>query len=117
VKAPEFIGALLVFIRALDDMEEQLAERPWLSGERFGLADATLLPYVLRLHHLAMDPLLDASARPRLADWFARTQALPSYAVAVEAWALPPIVAMLRKSGEDAWADIEAQLDPASSTA
>jgi glutathione S-transferase len=107
VKAPEFAGALAVFLDTLDAMESDLATRPWLSGERFGLADASLLPYVLRLEHLAMDPVLDASVRPRLAGWLARLKARPTYATAVEAWLAAPIVEMLRRNGAAVWADVE----------
>jgi hypothetical protein len=88
-------------------MEAALASQRWLSGARFGLADATLLPYVLRLEHLAMDPLLDGTARPAVADWFGRVKALPSYAVAVEAWAVPAAVEMMRGNGKEAWPDVE----------
>jgi glutathione S-transferase len=107
VKAPEFAGALGIFLDSLDAMEAELADRAWLSGERFGLADATLLPYVLRLEHLAMDPLLDPWARPRVADWLTRVKALPSYAVAVEAWLVPPAVEMLRSNGKLVWPEVE----------
>jgi glutathione S-transferase len=107
VAAPEFAGALGVFIDALDELEAELAGQGWLSGARFGLADATLLPYVLRLEHLAMDPLLDREARPRVADWLARVKALPSYATAVESWAVPAAVEMLRSNGKAAWSEVE----------
>jgi glutathione S-transferase len=107
VAAPEFAGALAVFLDTLDAMEETLAGAPWLSGPRFGLADATLLPYVLRLEHLAMDPLLEASARPRVADWLARVKARPSFASAVEAWAVPAAVEMMRAGGKAAWPEVE----------
>ncbi len=107
VKAPEFAGALGVFLDTLDAMESELAERAWLSGDRFGLADASLLPYVLRLEHLAMDPLLDRSVRPALADWIARVKALPSYARAVEGWVAPAVVEMMRSGGKEAWPEIE----------
>ena len=107
VKAPEFAGALGVFIDTLDKMEAELARQRWLSGARFGLADATLLPYALRLEHLAMDPLLDRAARPRVADWLARVKALPSYATAVEAWAVPAAVEMMRSNGKAAWPEVE----------
>jgi glutathione S-transferase len=107
VHAPEFADALGVFLDALDDMEADLALQSWLSGERFGLADATLLPYVLRLEHLAMDPVLDHSARPRVADWLARTKALPSYSAAVDAWAPPAAVEMMRANGKESWPDVE----------
>jgi glutathione S-transferase len=107
VEAPEFAGALGVFLDTLDAMEAQLAEQPWLSGPGFGLADATLLPYVLRLEHLAMDPLLAESARPRLADWFGRVKALPSYATAVDAWAAPATIEILRANGKEVWPEVE----------
>jgi glutathione S-transferase len=106
VAAPEFAGALGVFLDTLDAMEDDLAGARWLSGARFGLADATLLPYVLRLEHLAMDPLIDPGARPRVADWLARVKALPSYATAVEAWAVPAAVEMMRTQGKQAWPQI-----------
>jgi glutathione S-transferase len=107
VAAPEFAGALGVFVDTLDEMETALADARWLSGERFGLADATLLPYVLRLEHLAMDPLLESSARPRVAAWLGRVKTLPSYATAVEAWAAPAAVAMMRAQGKAAWPEVE----------
>jgi glutathione S-transferase len=108
VAAPEFAGALRVFIDTLDAMETALTSRAWLSGERCGLADASVLPYVLRLEHLAMDPLLDRSARPRTAAWFARMKALPSYATAVEAWAAPAAIEMMRSNGKAVWPEVEA---------
>jgi glutathione S-transferase len=107
VAAPEFAGALGVFIDTLDAMESELASQRWLSGARFGLADATLLPYVLRLEHLGMDPLIDSAARPRVADWLGRVKALPSYASAVEAWLVPAAVEMMRSNGKAAWPELE----------
>jgi glutathione S-transferase len=107
VRAPEFAGALRVFLDTLDRMESALAEGPWLSGPMFGLADASLLPYVLRLEHLAMDPVIAPSERPRVADWLARVKTLPSYAVAVDAWIVPAAVEMMRTAGKEAWPDVE----------
>jgi len=107
VHAPEYAGALRVFLAALDDMEIELNEKSWLSGADFGLADATLLPYVLRLEHLGMDPVISEAERPRVADWLSRVKALPCYATAVEAWAPAAIVEMMRGQGKELWADIE----------
>ena len=107
VRAPEFAGALRVFLDTLDRMESDLAEHPWLSGATFGLADTSLLPYVLRLEHLGLDPVLAASARPRVADWLERVKALPSYAVAVDAWIVPAAVEMMRTNGKEAWPEVE----------
>ena len=105
VKAPEFESALGRFLDLFDDMQAALEESAWLSGDAFGLADAAALPYVLRLEHLAMTPLI--AARPRLDEWFRRAQARPSYATAVTAWLPEPIVNLLRTKGEEVWADVE----------
>lgn len=107
VDAPEFTGALAVFLDTINEMEEALANTRWLSGDRFGLADATLVPYVLRLEHLAMDPLLDPTVRPGVAAWLARVKALPSYATAVDAWIVPAGVEMMRSNGKEVWPDVE----------
>ena len=107
VEAPEFVGGLAVFLDAIDKMEAALADAKWLSGDRFGLADASLLPYVLRLEHLAMDPLLDQTVRPGVASWLARVKSLPCYANAVEAWIVPAGVEMMRTNGKEVWSDVE----------
>jgi glutathione S-transferase len=108
VKAPEMRGAIAAFVGMLDRMESLLADRPWLTGERFGLADACAQPYVLRLEHLAMGSLLAPAVRPRVADWFARLQALESYERAVASQLLEPIVAMFRRNAEEVRGDLEA---------
>jgi glutathione S-transferase len=107
VKAPEFSGALDCFLDLLDHMEVALGTEPWLTRDRFGLADAAALPYVLRLDHLAMTPLFSGAMRPRVADWLARVKARPSFDRAVAAWAPAPILQLFRKQGEAVWAEIE----------
>lgn len=107
VEAPEFAGALNKMIDLLDQVEPALACRDWLSGESFGLADACVLPYVLRLDHLAMAPLLSRAARPALARWYQRVQTRPAFAVAVAQWAPEPVVAMLRENGKAVWPQVE----------
>ncbi len=106
VEAPEFAGALACFVDLIDALQASLAPDGWLSGDDFGLADAAVLPYVLRLDHLAMTPLL--SARPAVADWYARVQARPSFETAVAAWLPEPVVAVFRRNGEAAWPQVEA---------
>jgi glutathione S-transferase len=108
VEAPEFAGALGKMIALLDQADAALARRDWLSGDSYGLADACVLPYVLRLDHLAMTPLISAEARPSLARWYQRVQARPSFETAVANWAPEPAVAMLRETGKAAWPQVEA---------
>lgn len=110
VEAPEFAGAMARMLELLDDMDSALSPGGWLSGERFGLADAAALPYVLRLDHLAMVPLLAADARPQVADWYARVQALPSFEAAVGKWTPEPAIALFRKNGEEVWPQVREAL-------
>lgn len=107
VKAPEFAGAFRQMEAFLDRVEGSLASGKWLSGDMFGLADAAALPYVLRLDHLAMTPLLAPAVRPALADWYRRVQARPCYEVAVAKWILEPAVEFMRASGAAVWPEIE----------
>lgn len=107
IKAPEFADALGVFLDLIDAINEKLEPGAWLSGESFGTADACVLPYVLRLDHLAMGALLEPAVRPNLHDWYSRVQARPSYSVAVTDWLAEPIVHLLRSNGEAVWGDIE----------
>lgn len=105
VKAPEFAGAIGSHLDFLDEMNAALGDAPWLTGDLFGLADAAALPYVLRLEHLAMGPLVEA--RPRVAEWLERVKARPAYQEAVEKWLPEPIVSLFRTNGEAVWADVE----------
>jgi len=108
VEAPEMGGALAAFVDLLDRMEDALAHGPWVAGDRFSLADAGALPYVLRLDHLSLGFLVQS--RPRTAAWFARIQALPSYAPMISDTLPAPIVAMFRKNGEAVRPALEALL-------
>jgi glutathione S-transferase len=105
VKAPEFEAAVHAFVDLIDDMQSALEPGAWLSGEAFGLADACVLPYVLRLDHLAMTPLIEA--RANVADWYARVQARPSYATAVTDQLPEAVVDLFRSNGAEVWADVE----------
>jgi glutathione S-transferase len=105
VEAPEFVGALHAHLDFLDTMDGSLAESPWLSGEHFGLADAAALPYVLRMRHLAMDGLVERNER--VADWFGRVEALPTYEKSVTRWLAPPILELFRNNGEQVRAAVE----------
>ena len=62
-----------------DDMERQLADRPWLCGEVYSLADIAYAPFIERFQANEMDRLVDWSVRPRLGDWWARTQERPGF--------------------------------------
>lgn len=106
VKAPEFAAALAQMVALLEKLNTELSTGQWLGGERFSLADAAMLPYILRLDALAMTPLIEA--RTNAADWLARVRALPAYTSAVSNWLPEPLVAMFRANGEAVWDEVRA---------
>src|SRR5205814_8551342 len=56
--------------KLLEMMDNSLARGPWLAGEAFSLADAAVIPYILRLELLRLHSMWDR--RPRFAAWFVR---------------------------------------------
>lgn len=73
-------GAADAFDRELAKLELQLAERSWLTGAAFGLADIAYVPWILR----ARDMLgVDLGRFPALGDWLERM--LERSSVAAEA--------------------------------
>jgi glutathione S-transferase len=98
VDAPEFAGAYRAHERLFDLADAALTGSPFLAGDSFSLADAALLPYVLRVDHLELADLIDG--RDALAHWYARIQARPSYQRAVAALLPDAAVAGFRRAGE-----------------
>ena len=101
VEAPEFGNALRTMVGLLERMEQTLKTSEWVTGDAFSIADANVLPYVLRLDHLAMTPFIEQ--RPALAAWYQRVQGLPAFETAVASWLAPPLLQMFRANGEAVW--------------
>lgn len=73
-------GAREKFDAALGRYDALLAERPYLSGAEYGLADIALVPWFLR----ARDMLgVELDGFPALTDWLARLEQRPAIAVEV----------------------------------
>jgi glutathione S-transferase len=108
VNAPIVRDAVLLHDTVLGDMESALGGQPWLGGADYSLADIALLPYVTRLDRLGLDGMW--AGRPRVADWFRRAQARPSFAEAVTAFRTDAYDDELKKRGIDVWPQIRALL-------
>jgi glutathione S-transferase len=67
---------------ALDRLEAALAEAPFLSGERYGLADISWVVNANRLRQAGVD----LSRWPRLDDWALRATARPAFDEAVASY-------------------------------
>lgn len=98
VRAPQFKGAYEAHVRTFDLADKALSETSFLVGDDFSLADAALLPYVLRVDHLNLAGLL--AGRGALNDWYQRVQARPAYAAAISEYLPGAVVANFRRAGE-----------------
>jgi glutathione S-transferase len=61
--------------RALDVMDRQLKQTPFMAGEKFTLADIALFAYT----HVADEGGFDPGARRGIADWLQRIMSRPNY--------------------------------------
>lgn len=61
-------------LKLLKMMDAALERGPWLAGEQFSLADAAVIPYILRLDLLKLDRLLGEKTKK----WYARMRERPS---------------------------------------
>ena len=66
--------------QTLERMDQSLREGPWLNGERFSLADISLVPTIVRMQDIGLDHMW--AERPRVGDWYERVQSRPSFAAA-----------------------------------
>jgi len=78
IEAPFFRDHIKVFDKTFAEIEAQLGKTKWLAADAFTLADVEITPYVERIDRLGLAAMWDQ--RPRLADWFARVKARPSFA-------------------------------------
>lgn len=109
--APFVPEAVKLHDKVLADMEKTLASSRWLAGDTFSLAECAVVPYVLRLDVLGLARMWEN--RPRVADWYARIQARPSWAEAISAF---PVRGdgdyddNLKSKGVDVWPKVKALL-------
>lgn len=68
---------------AFDYLEGELAEREFLAGGRFGVADIAVASFFVSMEHGG--ETVDAGRWPRLADYLARIHGRPAYKAIIEA--------------------------------
>ena len=84
LESPLLPRAVAYFKNVFGDMNETLADSPWLAGDQFSLADISLGVYVTRLESFQMAPLWQHMSH--LNEWYERFIARPSYDVGVRKW-------------------------------
>jgi glutathione S-transferase len=98
------------FRKLFREMDSALSGGDWLVGNHYTLADAALLPYVDRLNRLRLNGFWD-TRHPRVAGWYARSRARPSFNRAIDEFVPPEDAELLAKGGAAAWPQIERKLN------
>ena len=104
-QSKHFVIAVERMVLLLDEMDEALAAAPWLAGAGYTLADVAFTPYLARLEHL--DILGMIGERHRVADWYRRCKARPSFREAVVKWENADYLALMRRRGMEAWPQVQ----------
>lgn len=91
--------------KMLKKMDESLEQGTWLAGDAFSLADAAVIPYILRLDLLKMGKLWQK--RPRIAAWYARMRERPSVKKELLDRMTPQDKAPFEKLEPDPWPKVE----------
>ena len=103
--SPHFKMAVARLLQLYKDMDTALTAHAWLAGENYSIADAAFTPYVVRLDHLDVMGLLDRT--PRVADWYRRIQARPSFQDAIVRWENPGYLELMKRQGKENWPKIK----------
>jgi glutathione S-transferase len=108
VKSQHFRIAVQRMVQLLDEMEEALSQHDWLVGNSYTLADVAFTPYLLRLEHLNILPMV--GDRKHVANWYARCQQRPSFDTALRKWENADYLAVMQRGGKEHWPDVEAMI-------
>jgi glutathione S-transferase len=103
LEAPGAADKIKLYDTYLHKMEQALAHSEWLVGERFSMADVAMAPYVNRLAALSMTALWERGRLPRVARWFERLQARPTFTAAFVDWVPIELLAEMRSNGSRSW--------------
>lgn len=101
VESPQFPGAIQRFEKLLSDMAAALEDAPWLAGRSHTLADVAYTPYMIRLEHLQLGPMIDR--RPKLKAWGERLKERPSWAKGIGQWLNQSYLSLMEEKGAEAW--------------
>lgn len=108
IESTHFAPAIRRFDKMLTDMQRTLERGPWLAGRQYTLADIAFTPYINRLDQLQLGFMWDK--RPKVADWYARVQARPSFEQAFGSWLDKPVLDSMRDNGMKAAPRVKAIL-------
>lgn len=108
--APGAADKIRLYDAYLHKMEQTLAGREWLVEDGFSMADIAMAPYLNRLAALAMEGMWTGGRLPRVASWFDRVRARPTFHAGFVEWMPPELTEEMRANGERSWPEIRALL-------
>lgn len=110
IEAPGAAEKIKLYDHYLRKMEQALASSEWLVGNEFSMADIAMAPYVNRLEALSMSGVWGEGRLPRVAAWFDRVRARPSFPQAFLAWMPVGLAQEMRLNGEQSWSAVRTVL-------
>lgn len=105
IDAAQTQAGILTLNRMLADLEDALAETPWLSGADYGLADAALTPFLSRIEELHLDWMWQDMFH--VARWWDGVRNRPSFNTVFAAFPDPDRKAGLRLAGEEVYQKVK----------
>jgi glutathione S-transferase len=109
--APGAAEKVKLYDMYLHKMEEALTAGDWLVGDTFTHADVGLTPYVNRLAMMSMSGMWENGRLPRVAAWWNRIQARPSFKPMLLDWVPEDLTNDLRENGAKSWPEVAAILN------
>ena len=111
LQAPGAADRVMLYDKYLRKMEDSLARGPWLVGDQFTMADIAMVPYVNRLAAMSMHPMWENGRLPRVADWFDRVRARPTFQPALLDWVPVQLTDDMKTNGAKSWPEVARILD------
>ncbi|MGE0628811.1 MAG: glutathione S-transferase family protein [Hyphomicrobiaceae bacterium] len=109
IESEYVIEALKSHDKMLTWMEEALEQAPYIAGSSYSLAEAAVIPYILRLELIKLDRMW--AKRPRVAEWWERIRARPSTVAAIFDRMGPADYAPFESYTDDPWPKAQAILE------
>ncbi len=95
-----FVDGVRRFDRLMAEFDQVLGQSRWLAGDQFSLADIAYAPYLVRLHHLGLDDMIQS--RPAVRDWSERVLDRPSFKVGIAGWFNSKYLAIFERERDQA---------------
>ncbi|MGK2940708.1 MAG: glutathione S-transferase family protein [Immundisolibacter sp.] len=106
--APDVADGVHVYDHTVQDMERALADREWLAGGSYSLADLAVLPYFQTLMQFGWQAFYEH--RPRVCAWLQRSLARPAYDKGIRSGLDPALLSRLAGRGAEAWPRLQTLL-------